>query len=112
MHLVTCFLSTLILEVRPNIEMSLNPLYCELLRLEYYGAKLFSRQDIRGSDYNFSDLKESYQIAILAQKRFFADDIVFHTFEYYDPEHNVSLNGRSRIITMELSKLDRIVTVN
>jgi hypothetical protein len=30
-------------------------------------------------------------------------------FEYYDPEHKVSLNGRSRIITLELSKLDKVV---
>jgi hypothetical protein len=32
-----------------------------------------------------------------------------HAFEYYDPAHGVSLNGRSRIITLELSKLDKVV---
>jgi signal transduction protein with GAF and PtsI domain len=28
-------------------------------------------------------------------------------FEYYDPERNVSLGGKSRIITVELSKLEK-----
>jgi hypothetical protein len=32
-----------------------------------------------------------------------------HAFEYYDPLHKVSLNGRSRIITLELSKLGKVV---
>jgi predicted transposase/invertase (TIGR01784 family) len=32
-----------------------------------------------------------------------------HTFEYYDTEHAVPLNGRSRIITLELSKLAKVV---
>ena len=31
------------------------------------------------------------------------------TAEYYDPVHGTSLNGRSRIITLELSKLDKVV---
>ena len=92
-----------------NVEMCFNPNPYELVKLEFYASKLFIGQDIRGTDKTFNDLKESYQIAILARKRFFADDIVFHTFEYYDPEHNISLNGRSRIITVELSKLDRII---
>jgi predicted transposase/invertase (TIGR01784 family) len=30
-------------------------------------------------------------------------------FEYYDPNRGVSLNGRSRIITLELSKLEKVV---
>jgi len=94
---------------RINVEMSLNPNPFEPVRLEFHAGKLFIGQDIRGSDKNFNDLKESYQIAILAKKRFFADDVVFHAFEYYDPEHNISLNGKSRIITVELSKLDKIV---
>jgi hypothetical protein len=33
----------------------------------------------------------------------------FHAFEYYDPVCKVSLNGRTRIITLELSKADKIV---
>ena len=92
-----------------NVEMCLNPNPFEPVRLEYYSGKLFIRQDIKGKDKTFNDLKESYQIAILAKKSFFADDSVFHTFEYFDPEHNISLNGKSRIITVELSKLDKII---
>jgi hypothetical protein len=48
-------------------------------------------------------------VAITAKERFFGDDIPLHAFEYYDPAHGVSLNGRSRIITLELSKLDKVV---
>jgi hypothetical protein len=62
-----------------------------------------------GQKKTYDDLKQAYQIAILAKERFFQDDIPLHTFEYYDPLHNVSLNGRSRIITLELSKLDKVV---
>ena len=32
-----------------------------------------------------------------------------HTFVYYDPDHSISLGGRSHIITIELSKLDEVV---
>jgi hypothetical protein len=66
------------------------------------------RQDIRGIDKGYDDLHSAYQIAILAKERFFADGDFFHAFEYYDPKRLVSLNGRSRIITLELSKLERV----
>jgi predicted transposase/invertase (TIGR01784 family) len=92
-----------------NVEMSLNPASFEPVRLEFHAGKLFIGQDIRGGDKNYDDLKQAYQIAILANERFFGDDISLHTFEYYDPVHGVSLNGRSRIITLELSKLDKVV---
>ena len=91
-----------------NVEMSLNPDVFEPIRLEFYTAKLFMGQNIRGEK-NFDDLKQTYQIAILAKERFFPDKIFFHTFEYYDPIQNVSLNGRTRIVTLELSKLDKVV---
>jgi predicted transposase/invertase (TIGR01784 family) len=92
-----------------NVEMSLNPEPFEPVRLEFYAGKLFTGQDIRGKDKTYNDLKQAYQIAILAKERFFHDDIPLHKFEYYDPSHGVSLNGRSRIITLELSKLDKVV---
>lgn len=81
-----------------NIEMSLNPDPFELIRLEFYIGKLFTGQDIRGKDENgdektFDYLKPAYQIAILAKKRFFDDQAFFHTFQYYDPEHHISLEG-------------------
>jgi predicted transposase/invertase (TIGR01784 family) len=92
-----------------NVEMSLNPDKFEPVRLEYHAGKLFTAQDIRGTDKTFDDLKPAYQIAFLVRGRFFADEVFFHAFEYYDPERGVSLNGRSRIITLELAKLDRVI---
>jgi predicted transposase/invertase (TIGR01784 family) len=92
-----------------NVEMSLNPDPFEPVRLEFHAGKLFTGQDIRGTEKTFDDLKYAYQIAILAKERLFLDEAAFHTFEYYDPAHQISLNGRSRIITMELSKLDKVI---
>lgn len=54
-------------------------------------------------------LKQTYQIAILANERFFPDEFFIHTFEYYDLMHRVAFNGKSRIITVELSKVDIVV---
>jgi len=92
-----------------NVEMSLSPDSFELIRLEFHTAKLFIGQDIRGKDRSYNDLKETYQISILAKDRFFPDEEVLHTFEYYDRKNDLSLNGRTQIITIELSKLEKIV---
>ena len=92
-----------------DIEMSLNPNPFEQVRLEYYAGKLFIGQDIRGSGKTYNDLKQAYQIAILAKEQFFTDQAFLHVFEYYDPVKRTSLNGRSRIITVELSKLDKVI---
>jgi len=92
-----------------NVEMCLNPDVFEPIRLEFYTAKLFGGQDLRGSNSNYKDLKQTYQIAILANIKFFTDDEYFHTFLYYDPIRRVSFKGRTKIITLELSKLDEII---
>jgi len=92
-----------------DVEMSLNPDPFEPVRLEFYAGKLFTGQDIKGTDKNYDDLKQAYQIAILAKERFFKDEKFSHSFEYYDSVNGVSLNGKSRIITLELSKLEEIV---
>ena len=92
-----------------NVEMSFNPDPFEPVRMEFHAAKLFTGQDIKGESKSFDDLKQAYQITILAKKKFFQDEEFFHSFEYYDPIHKVSLNGRTRIITLELSKLEAIV---
>jgi predicted transposase/invertase (TIGR01784 family) len=89
--------------------MSLNPRHFEPVRLEYHAGKLFTDQDIRGADRSFDDLQRAYMIAILGKERFFPDGGFFHAFEYYDPERRVSLGGRSQIITLELSKLEKVV---
>ncbi|MDR1899287.1 MAG: Rpn family recombination-promoting nuclease/putative transposase [Treponema sp.] len=91
-----------------NVEMSLNPDPFEPVRLEFHAGKLFTAQDIRGSGKSYNDLKEAYQIAFLVKERFFADGDFFHRFEYYDPARLISLGGRSRIITLELSKLEAV----
>jgi predicted transposase/invertase (TIGR01784 family) len=91
-----------------NVEMSMDPKPYEPVRLEFYAGKLFTGQDIMGTDKSYDDLQHAYQIAILAKKRFFPDEDFFHVFEYYDPKRRVSLNGRSRIITLELSKLEKV----
>jgi len=92
-----------------NVEMSLNPTPVEPVRLEYHIGKLFAGQDIRGTHKDYGDLKEAYQIAFLVKERFFPDEVFLHRLEYYDSEHGVSLGGKSRIISLELSKLDKVV---
>jgi predicted transposase/invertase (TIGR01784 family) len=92
-----------------NVEMSLNPDACEPVRLEFYAGKLFTGQDIHGVDKSYDDLREAYQIAILGKGMFFPDEEVLHQFEYYDPDRQVSLGGWSRIVTVELSKVDRVI---
>jgi predicted transposase/invertase (TIGR01784 family) len=89
-----------------NVEMSFNPKASELVRLEYHAAVLFTGQDIHGKTKNYNDLKETYQIAILAKTKFFQDEYLTHNFLYYDPGTGVSLCGKTRIITVELVKTE------
>jgi len=92
-----------------NVEMTFNPSNFEPARLEFYAGKLFTRQDVQGKGRRYKDLKEAYQITILGNKKIFPDDVFLHTFEYYDPVHNISLKGKSRIITLELAKVEKVV---
>ena len=92
-----------------NIEMSLKPNSCELVRLEQYVCKLFTRQDVCGAEKTYADVKEAYQIAILDSPCLFHDEALVHTFQYYDPLHAVSLEGKSRIVTVELKKAEQII---
>ena len=91
-----------------NIEMTLNPDAYEAVRLEYYAGKLLTSQDIRGKDRSYRNLKRSYQIALIVNAPIIEDDAFAHNFKYYDEERGVSLDGRSRIITVELSKLEQV----
>ena len=91
--------------VKPiNVEMAFNPSAHEPVRLEYHAARLFVGQNIHGEDKTYDDLKETYQIAILAKMKFFPDENFAHNFLYYDPDTHISLGGRTRIITVELVK--------
>jgi len=92
-----------------DVEMSFHPIDDELNKLEYYASRLLVGQDIEGVDKTYSDLKETYQIAILAQKVFFPDKHLTHTFQYYDPQACVSLDGKIRIITLELEKASSFI---
>jgi predicted transposase/invertase (TIGR01784 family) len=92
-----------------NVEMSFNPDSCEQVRLEYYAGRLFSGQEIHGEDKKYDDLKETYQIAILAKTKFFNDENLTHNFLYYDPDTGVPFVGKTRIITVELVKTKPIV---
>jgi len=92
-----------------NVEMCFNPNPFEPVRLEYHVGKLFIGQNIKGKDKTYNDLQFAYQISILAKEKFFPDEDFFHAFEFYDPIRDIPLNGRSRIITIELSKLKKIV---
>ena len=92
-----------------NVEMSFHPIDDELNRLEYFASRLFVGQDIQGIDKLYCDLKETYQISILAQKMFFPDKYLTHSFQFYDPQTLVSLDGKIRIITLELEKADAFI---
>jgi predicted transposase/invertase (TIGR01784 family) len=91
-----------------DIEMTLHPDAYEILRLEFYGSRLFTEQDIRGSKKSYRDLRKAYQISLIRSRIVVADDAFFHEFEYYDKERRISLGGMSRIITVELEKLGGI----
>jgi predicted transposase/invertase (TIGR01784 family) len=92
-----------------DIEMTLDPHSAEVLRLEYYIARLFVTQDIHGADKHYKDLKFTYQISFIGNRRLFQDDELVHAFEYYDAEHGLSLEGKTRIITVELSKVEPVI---
>ena len=91
-----------------NVEMTVSPDKCELIRMEYYEARLFSSHDMRGAEKTYDSLPHTYQISIIVERPVVDDDVIIHHFRYYDAESRVSLNGRTHIITLELSKLARL----
>jgi predicted transposase/invertase (TIGR01784 family) len=94
---------------RANIEITLNPRSFEILRIEYYSARLYASQEIRGTERDFGDLTDTYQISIVGGKRLFEDGEPIHRFEYYDREHGVIFGGRTRIIVVELEKAEGVL---
>jgi len=89
-----------------NVEMAFNPIASEPVRLEYHVSRLFAGQDLHGKDKKYNDLKETYQIAILANEKFYNDESFIHNFIYSDLENRISLGGRTKIITVELVKTE------
>ncbi|MDR0587012.1 MAG: Rpn family recombination-promoting nuclease/putative transposase [Treponema sp.] len=92
-----------------NVEMTLNPRNFEALRLEYYTARLFTGQDIRGRNKDYGDLFHTWQISLIGSKRLFPDQWGIHRFEYYDPEREIPLGGRTHIIVVELEKAEEFM---
>lgn len=92
-----------------NVEMAFNPIASEPVRLEYHVSRLFAGQDLHGKDKKYNDLKETYQIAILANEKFYNDESFIHNFIYSDLENRISLGGRTKIITVELVKTESAV---
>ncbi|MDR2483789.1 MAG: Rpn family recombination-promoting nuclease/putative transposase [Treponema sp.] len=92
-----------------DVEMTLHPLKFEPARIEYYAGELFTGQDIRGGNRGYKDLKRTYQISLLVNGLLFEDGEFLHEFEYYDAERKTPLGGRTRIITLELRKIERIL---
>ena len=87
-----------------NVEMTVFPSLHEHLRIEYYVSRLFVSQKTKGNR-DWGKLKEAYQISIIVNDKIFKDESLIHGFEYYDRKNNISLNGKTHIITVELSKL-------
>jgi hypothetical protein len=90
-----------------NLEMTLFPEKAEVLRQEYYLARLFSSQKIK-SPQTYKDLKETYQLSFFVNKNQYDDEAWEHRFIYYDPERHIPLGGRTQIITVELKKIEKI----
>ena len=89
-----------------NVEMTINPKNDETLRFEYYTARLFVIQNIRGQDKSFSDLKPTYHLSFLG-KNIYPDTEWLHRFTYYDSESRIKMGGRTMIMTVELKKLEQ-----
>jgi len=90
-----------------DVEMTLNPKQSENLRFEYYTARLFVNQNIRGEGRSYKDLKPAYHISFLG-KNLYSDNEWLHRFVYYDPERLIKMGGRTEIVTVELRKLEKI----
>ncbi|MFP3042527.1 Rpn family recombination-promoting nuclease/putative transposase [Treponema primitia] len=92
-----------------NIEMTVHPNTNKHLRQEFFLARLFTTQNIKGTDYDYTDLRPAYQISFLGTN-FYEDNALVHRFEYYDKENNLSFNGLTSIIDIELIKAEQFLT--
>ena len=90
-----------------NVEMTVHPKQYEGLRFEYYTARLFVNQNIRGRNKTYNNLKPTYHLSFLAGN-LYPDTEWLHRFVYYDPERRIKMGGRTEIMTVELKKLKGI----
>jgi predicted transposase/invertase (TIGR01784 family) len=91
-----------------NIEITVSPRTFEKPRLEYHLARLFSAQEIQGSEKDYGDLRRTYQISFIVERRLFRDAAFVHNFVYYDRENEIALDGRTSIIVVELQKIESV----
>jgi len=91
-----------------EVEMTLHPSPSEPFREEYFVARLFVSQDIRGSREEYRELRNVYQINILANGIRYKDEELVHCFRFHDTEHDLSFKGRMHIITIELAKAEKL----
>jgi predicted transposase/invertase (TIGR01784 family) len=90
---------------RCNAEVTVHPLYCEKIRIEYYTTKTHVGQLTKGKKFN--DIVRTYQVSII-NKSILADDEYLHIFRFYDSDRCISLGGRISIFTVELPKARKI----
>jgi hypothetical protein len=81
--------------------MPLKPRNFEAPRLEYYTARLFAAQDIRGTGKDYGDLPHTWHISLIGSRTLFPGRWVIHQFEYYDPERKMPFGGRTHIIAVD-----------
>jgi len=89
-----------------NVEMTMNPGKDEPQRFEYYTARLFVNQNIRGADRKYWNLKPVYHLSFL-HRNVYRDEEWLHRFMYYDPQREMKMGGRTEIMTVELRKLEK-----
>jgi predicted transposase/invertase (TIGR01784 family) len=89
-----------------NIEITKDPRPEETLRMEYYLARLYCSQKIRGNDKPYQKLNKSWQISILGGGNLYDDAALVHRFVYYDKANDTLFGGRTSIITLELGKVE------
>ena len=80
-----------------NFEMTVCPTKTEMVRMEYYVARLHGMQENEGKEYE--EIAHSYQVSIVFED-IEEDEYAVHSYEYYDKEHKVSARGRTRIIVV------------
>jgi predicted transposase/invertase (TIGR01784 family) len=91
---------------KADVEMTLRPGKSEALRMEYYLARLHCSQELKG-DPAYAGVKRSYQISFLGEN-LFKDQVILHSFEYHDAEHGMSLDGRTKLVVVELEKVKQL----
>jgi predicted transposase/invertase (TIGR01784 family) len=89
-------------ETRCNVEITIHPVSCEAVRIEYYTAKMHMGQPTKGK--YFDDIVRTYQVSII-NKAVIADEEYLHVFQFYDSDRRISLGGRMSIFTVELPKV-------